>query len=198
MCVLEQLKSAKWGKGWIVPWGSLGCASCFFSSCWTWATSKMGGGCEFLWGRRSGVSKANSRSGLVCLLGEVLDFCDRRSCETASELFDFCDNISWDVAAELLLWGVMFCKRSSNGSWRDGGKLFSFCMFWTTEDAFPGVLFCFCSCCFANHAWNSFCCPVFGAKAKPWPVTLKMGISFAAVAFLGGWFWVGLGFVLTL
>ena len=88
----------------------------------------MGGGCELLWDRRSGVSKANSRSGLVCLLGEVLDFCDGTSGAT-SELFGFCDNTSWDAAAELSLWGVMFCKRSSNGSWRDGGKLFSFCMF---------------------------------------------------------------------
>ena len=37
------------------------------------------------------------------------------SCGTESEMFDFCDNISWDVAAELLLWGVMFCIRPSNG-----------------------------------------------------------------------------------
>ena len=87
-----------------------------------------GRGCEFLWDCRSGVSKANSRSGWVCLLGEVLDFCDKRSCETVSEMFDFCDNISWDVAAELLLWGVMFCIRSSNGFWRDGDKKKLSCM----------------------------------------------------------------------
>ena len=38
----------------------------------------MGGGCEFLWDRCSGVSKANACSGLVCLLGEVLDLCEKR------------------------------------------------------------------------------------------------------------------------
>ena len=60
-------------------------------------------------------SKFKARSGLVCLLGEVLDLCETGStdaaseiCETsstdaASELFDFCDNLSWDVAAGLLL-----------------------------------------------------------------------------------------------
>ena len=111
----------------------------------------MGGGCEFLWDRHSGVSKTNSRSGLVWLLAEVLDSCDRSSGETASELFDFCDDTSWDAAAELALWGFMFCndfcddtswdaaaelaiwgfmfcKRSSNGFWRDGGTMFLFCM----------------------------------------------------------------------
>ena len=89
----------------------------------------MGGGCEFLWDRRSGVLKANSRPGLVCLLGEVLDLCEKSSYEAASDLIDFCDNVPWDVAAELFFSGVMICKRSSNGSWRDGGRLLSFCMF---------------------------------------------------------------------
>ena len=36
----------------------------------------MGGGGEFLWDRRFGVSKANSRAGLVCLLGGVSDLCE--------------------------------------------------------------------------------------------------------------------------
>ena len=62
----------------------------------------MGGGCEFLWDRRSGVSKANSRSGLVCLLGEVLDLCEKSSAEAASVLFDVCDNMPWDVPADFL------------------------------------------------------------------------------------------------
>ena len=64
----------------------------------------MGGGCELLWDRRSGVSKANSRSGLVCLLGEVLYLCDKSSGEAASVLFDFCDNMPRDVVAGLLVW----------------------------------------------------------------------------------------------
>ena len=50
-------------------------------------------------------SKFNARSGLVCLLGEVLDFCETRSNDAASELFEFCDNMSWDVVAELLFGG---------------------------------------------------------------------------------------------
>ena len=70
----------------------------------------MVGGCELLWDRGSGDSKANYPSGWVCLLGEVLDFCGKRSCETVSEMFDVCENISWDVAAEILLLGVRFCK----------------------------------------------------------------------------------------
>ena len=101
-------------------------------------------GLESQFSLRSGVSKANSRSGLVYLLGEVLEFCDRMSGETASYFCVFCGHISWDVAAELLHGGVMFCK-SSNSFWRDGGNFFLCCMFSTTEDAFPGVLFCFCS-----------------------------------------------------
>ena len=81
------------------------------------ATSKIGGGCEFLWDRCSGVSKASSRSEWVYLLGEVLNFCDEISCETVLEVPYFCDNISWDVAAELLLWGSYFLqKKMSNGS----------------------------------------------------------------------------------
>ena len=83
----------------------------------------MVGGCELLWDRRSGDSKANSRLGWVCLPwgggGGVLDFCDKRSCETVPEM---------DVAAEVFLWGAMFFKRLSNSLWRDGGGLFSFCM----------------------------------------------------------------------
>ena len=39
----------------------------------------MGGGCEFLWGHRFGVSKDNSRSSLLCVLGEVLYSCDGSS-----------------------------------------------------------------------------------------------------------------------
>ena len=74
-----------------------------------------------LWGLESQFC-----SGLVCLLGEVLEFCDRSSGETASELFDFCDNTSWDAAAEYSLQGVTCCKRSSNGSWRDGGEILLF------------------------------------------------------------------------
>ena len=54
-----------------------------------------------IWDRRSGVSKANSRSGLACLLGEVLDLYEKSSGEVASVLFDFCDNMPWGVAAEL-------------------------------------------------------------------------------------------------
>ena len=66
----------------------------------------MGGGCELLWDCRSGVvSKFNSRSGLVCLLGQVLDFCEKSSGEASSELFVFCDNMSRDVVAGLLFWG---------------------------------------------------------------------------------------------
>ena len=48
------------------------------------ATLKMSGGCEFLWDRRSGASHVHSRPGWVCLLGEVLDVCDIRSCKTVS------------------------------------------------------------------------------------------------------------------
>ena len=92
----------------------LGCIF-FLSSCSTSATSKMGGGSELLRDRRTGISKANSRSRWVCLRGCVLDFCDKRSCETVSEMFDFCHNISWDVAAELLLWEFKIRVRSSNG-----------------------------------------------------------------------------------
>ena len=78
----------------------LGCAPRFlFSSFWT---CEMGGGWEFLWDHRSGISKANSRSGLVCLLGEVS--------------FGFCDNMLRDVTAELLFSGLMISKRSSIGS----------------------------------------------------------------------------------
>ena len=84
----------------------------------------MGGGCELLWDRRSGVvSKVNSRSGLV------LDICEKSSGEAASVLFDFCDNMPRDVVAGLLFWGVMISKRSSNSPCMDGGKLFSFSMF---------------------------------------------------------------------
>ena len=48
--------------------------------------------CDFFWDCPSGVSKASSRSGWVCLLGQLLEFCDRRSCETVSEMFElnFC------------------------------------------------------------------------------------------------------------
>ena len=87
----------------------------------------MGWSCEFLWDRHSGVSKVNSHSGLVFLLGEVLDFCDLA--KLLQNVLEVCDNISSDAAAELLLQGVMFYIRSSNGLWRDGGKLFSFCIF---------------------------------------------------------------------
>ena len=58
----------------------------------------MGGGCERLWDRRSGVvSKFNYHPGLVCLLEEVLDFCEKSSGETSSELFAFCDNMPRDA-----------------------------------------------------------------------------------------------------
>ena len=43
----------------------------------------MGGGCKFLWDRRSGFSKANPRSGLAFLLGEVLDVCEKSSSEVS-------------------------------------------------------------------------------------------------------------------
>ena len=76
----------------------------------------MGRGCEFLWDRRFGVSKDNSRSGLVCVLGEVLDLCEKSSGEVALVLFDFCDNVPWDVATEFLFWGVMISKRLAIGS----------------------------------------------------------------------------------
>ena len=66
----------------------------------------MGEGCEILWDCCSGVSKANSRSGLVCLLGEVLELW--RSCIS---IVDFCDNMPRDVVAGLLFWGVMISKR---------------------------------------------------------------------------------------
>ena len=154
------------GKGWCVSWVA---PSVFlFYSCWTRA-SKMEAGCELLWDHHSGVLKASSCSGWVCLLGG--DFCDRRSCETVYELFEFCNNISWDIAAELLLWGVMICIRSSNGFWRDGGKKNSFCMLWTSEDAFPRVLVCVCICFFANYVWTIFIClsTIFGANVKPRP-----------------------------
>ena len=53
----------------------------------------MGGHCEFLWDRRSGVvAKINACSGLVRLLGEGLDFCD-----ATSELLFFCDNMPQGV-----------------------------------------------------------------------------------------------------
>ena len=86
----------------------------------------MGGGCELLWDRPSGVSKVNSRSGLVCLLVEVLDFCKKSSGAAAEVLFDFCDNMPRDVVGELLFWGVKLSKSASSGSCMDGGTLFSF------------------------------------------------------------------------
>ena len=55
MCAVKQPKSTRQGKGWCVSWVS---PAGFFSSCWTRATSKMGGGCEFLWDHRFGVWKA--------------------------------------------------------------------------------------------------------------------------------------------
>ena len=66
----------------------------------------MEGGCELLWDRRSGVSKVNSCSGLVCLLWEVLDFREKSSGEGASVLFDLGNNMPRDVVARLLFWGV--------------------------------------------------------------------------------------------
>ena len=89
----------------------------------------MGGGFEFLWDRRSGV---NSHLGLVCF--------EKSSGDAASELFVFCDNMPRDVVAGLFFWGVDFSNRASNGSCTDGGTRFAFSMFWTAEDAFPGVL----------------------------------------------------------
>ena len=141
----------------------------------------MGGGCELLWDRRSGDSKANSRLGWVCLLGEVVDFCHKRSCETVSEMFDFCDIISWDVAAFALGGHVLHMVVRG-----DSGKLFSLCM-----------LGCFCSCCFANHAGNIFTClsPIFGPKVKPGPASPKLGTFSLTVAFSTVWVWLGLDFV---
>ena len=79
----------------------------------------MGGGCKLLWDCHSGVWKASSRSGLVCLLWELLDLRDRSSGEAVSVLFDFCNNVPWDVAAELSCWGVMqnIIKRFLKGWW---------------------------------------------------------------------------------
>ena len=53
-----------------------------------------------------GIVALGSRKQILAQHGYVCwgrCFCDRRSCETASELFEFYDNISWDVAAGLLL-----------------------------------------------------------------------------------------------
>ena len=72
---------------------------------------------------------AQDRSGLVYLLGEVLDFCEKTSGEAAQVLFDFCDSMPRDVVAGLLFLGVMISNRSSSGSCMDGGRLFSFSMF---------------------------------------------------------------------
>ena len=66
--VMGQLQSAKWAELF------LGLHLPFFF--FFLAGSKMGGGCELLWDCCCGVvSKFNSRLGLACLLGEVLDFC---------------------------------------------------------------------------------------------------------------------------
>ena len=69
-----------------------------------WSTIEIGRGLRVSLGS-SVVSNSYSNSALVYLVGEVLDFCDKRSGEAASELFDFRDNISWDVAAELFALG---------------------------------------------------------------------------------------------
>ena len=155
----------------------------------------MGGRCAFFGGCRSGVtSKFNARSGLVCLLGGVLDSAKRALAKQHQIFFVFCDNMPRDVVAGLLFWGVKLSKRSSSGSCMDGGTLFSFSMFWTAEDAFPGVL---CrACCPFIHAVNNLCCLVVGANSKPLPITPKMGAFFpSGVAFSGEWFWFGLGVV---
>ena len=116
MCVLQQQNRAlsgvrgEWFLGLHVP---------FFFFSLDLSNIEKGRGLPVSFG--SPVSKTNSGSGLVNLLGEVLDVCDVSS--------DFCDNAPWDVAAELSRWGFMFCKRPSSGFWRDGGKMFSFCMF---------------------------------------------------------------------
>ena len=94
----------------------------------------MGGGCDFLWDRRSGASKANSRSGLVCLLKYV--YCFRFAC--------------FEQRRMLFLGAVLF------------------------------VFLLFCQLCL-----KQFLVSCFGAKG---------GTSFSAVAFLGEWFWLGLGF----
>ena len=56
--------------------------------------SKITGGFEIRLGRRSGVAC----SGLVCLLGEVLDLCDTGSADAASKV---CETSSTDAASEL-------------------------------------------------------------------------------------------------
>ena len=77
----------------------------------------------------------------------------KSSGDAVSELFVFCENMPWYVVAGLLFWGVRFSKRASIGSCMDGGTLFYFSMFWTAEDAFPGVL---CrACCPFIHAVNN-------------------------------------------
>ena len=80
----------------------------------------------------------------------------------------------------VLVWMVVHC--------------FLFSMFWTAEDAFPGVLCC--ACCPFIHAVNNRCCLVAGANSKPLLITPKMAAFFpSGVAFSGEWFWFGLGVV---
>ena len=149
--VVELQMRAKRGKGWCVSSFELPVFSFLLDE--REQHRKWWGVASLFWNRCSRESKANSRSRWVCLLGEVLDFGDRKSCETVSEMFGFCDNVSWDVA-QLLLRGVIICTRSSNGFWRDGGKMFLFRKLWNTEDAHL-MLLCFKHFhSFVNYLWS--------------------------------------------
>ena len=113
VCVIELQMRAKRRKGWSV---SSAATPVFYFLLVEWKQRrKWEGVASFFRIAALGYRKLTP-SGWVCLLGEVLDFCDRRSCETVSEVLEFYNNISWDVAAELLLWGVMLCKRWPNSS----------------------------------------------------------------------------------
>ena len=127
MRVLEQLTSAMWGKGWSVSW--VAPPVFYFLLAGLEQHREWEGVSSFF-----GIVALGSRKPIlaqdwfVCW-GEVLGLCEKSSSGAASELFDLCDSMPWDAAAGLLFLGVMLCKRTSHGSWRDGGKLFSFCTF---------------------------------------------------------------------
>ena len=74
--------------------------------------------------------------------------------------------------------------------------MFSSCVLFTTDDAFPGVRCC--PCFFVNHARNICVClsTTFGENLMPRPRAPKPGTSSSTVAFsrMLLWLWLWLGF----
>ena len=124
MCVLGQLKSAKWGKGLSVSW--VAPPVFYFLLAGLEQHRKWEGVASFFGIVALGSRKANSRLGLVCLLGEVLD-----SKRALAKLHRYCLTFATTCLGMLLLLfcGVMISKRSSNVYFLDGGKKKSLCVF---------------------------------------------------------------------